>query len=770
MNKTGYFQNIADKLVKHISGFRLDEDSSNFIWLKYLEYWVRFLQKSSEFLNPEAVLDLMQYEPKPLMAIAHDLASFDKENGASLCDSESFFEERRSKKTFCGKLAADFLDSYPLGNYEETGFEIIELIKNRERFQYTKDNWRIMQKTIAKHFIPFAIEKLSKGVSRHNEALKRIEKMQKLLRLSDEETEFVLFIWLSDNDELEIHRENKCKRNPRFSNAACDLDFDALALGMPKERISEMLAETSSLVKLCIINKEFELDQDLKMHLSGQRLLSQWSDIELAPPPKIPFEELRSDRSDADMLVYLLSHHDKSRPLNILFYGLAGTGKTELAKALADYVHTPMYMIKACDDFSTSFRETLGLGDKMLRRRMRNLQLAAWQCEKDKGIILVDEADHLLNALEKGTLNMLLESIHVPIIWISNSIAHIETSTRRRFNYSMEFKSFGTEKRAKVLKSVMNTYNVPDMFDESSINKIAAEFPVTAAGYTLAIQQAVPMANLDKAYSSTITRKILEAHANLLGIRYDSNREKDTHAPAYSLDGLNIDGDINEVVEIATNYNNIWDNLDKNSKAESLNILLYGASGTGKTEFVRYLARKLNRNLVIRRASDLLDMYVGQTEKNIREAFEEAEESKAILFFDEADSFIADRQNASRNFEVSQVNELLTQLENFNGIFVAATNFDSRLDNASRRRFALKLGFNYLKSDGIEKIWKSFYPQFNCPDEIKSFEMLTPGDFNAVFSRLRYLPQHKLSKKRIASELEKEIEAKGGHANRKMGF
>ena len=770
MNKTGYFQNIANKLSNHISGFGLDEDSSNFIWLKYLEYWVRFLQKSSSFVNPEVVLELLNNETKPLMSIVHDLASIDKERGTIISAQDDYFDDRRSKKSLCGPLATEFLNNYPNGDYLSCGFEIIESIKNKEQYQYSKENWRLLQKTISRHFIPFAIEKISKAASSHNEVLKRIEKMQKLLRLSDEETEFVVFIWLSDNNELEIHREGQSKRPARFSNAAGDLDFDAIALGMSKERITDMLSENSALVKLCIINKEFELDQDLKMHLSGQRLLSQWSDIEIAPAPKIPFDELKKDNGDADMLVYLLSNHDQTRPLNILFYGLAGTGKTELAKALADYLHTPMYMVNSCNDFSTGFRETLGLGDKLLRRRMRTLQLAAWQCEKDKGIILVDEADHLLNALEKGTLNMLMESIHIPIIWISNSIAGIETSTRRRFNYSMEFKSFGSEKRAKVLKSVLNTYNVPNMFDEKSIQKIAAEFPVTAAGYTLAIQQAVPMANFDKAYSTTITRKILEAHANLLGIQCDNNRETDTHAPAYSLDGLNIDGDINEAVEIATNYNNIWDNLDKNSKAQSLNILLYGAPGTGKTEFVRFLARKLKRNLVIRRASDLLDMYVGQTEKNIREAFEEAEENKAILFFDEADSFIADRQNASRNFEVTQVNELLTQLENFNGIFVAATNFDSRLDNASRRRFALKLGFDYLKPEGIEKIWKSFYPQFNCPEEIKNFDMLAPGDFNAVFSRLRYLPQHKLSKKRIASELEKEIEAKGGHANRKMGF
>ncbi|WP_295056856.1 hypothetical protein [uncultured Fibrobacter sp.] len=114
--------------------------------------------------------------------------------------------------------------------------------------------------------------------------------------------------------------------------------------------------------------------------------------------------------------------------------------------------------------------------------------------------------------------------------------------------------------------------------------------------------------------------------------------------------------------------------------------------------------------------------------------------------------------------------ELLTQLENFNGIFVAATNFDDRLDLASRRRFALKLQFNNLKPEGIEEMWKSFFPQFACPAAIKGFDTLAPGDFNAVYSRLRYLSEKKLNAKRIAEELEKEVCIKGGHSARKMGF
>lgn len=120
-------------------------------------------------------------------------------------------------------------------------------------------------------------------------------------------------------------------------------------------------------------------------------------------------------------------------------------------------------------------------------------------------------------------------------------------------------------------------------------------------------------------------------------------------------------------------------------------------------------------------------MYVGQTEAQIAEAFDEAERTRSILFFDEADSFLRDRSGAMQGHEVSQVNEILTRMENFKGIFIAATNFDSSLDAASRRRFALKLGFGYLKPDGVREIWKVFFPSAECPASVANMSMLTSG-------------------------------------------
>jgi len=80
-------------------------------------------------------------------------------------------------------------------------------------------------------------------------------------------------------------------------------------------------------------------------------------------------------------------------------------------------------------------------------------------------------------------------------------------------------------------------------------------------------------------------------------------------------------------------------------------------------------------------------------------AFRDATESGAVLLIDEVDSFLQDRRRAARSWEVTQVNEMLTQMESFRGLFIASTNLMEELDPATMRRFDVKLRFDYLRSE-----------------------------------------------------------------------
>jgi SpoVK/Ycf46/Vps4 family AAA+-type ATPase len=147
-------------------------------------------------------------------------------------------------------------------------------------------------------------------------------------------------------------------------------------------------------------------------------------------------------------------------------------------------------------------------------------------------------------------------------------------------------------------------------------------------------------------------------------------------------------------------------------------------------------------------------MYVGESEKNIARVFRQAEADKAILFFDEIDGLLQSRENAHARWEVSQVNELLQQMENFNGVMVAATNFCKNLDPAVMRRFTFKLEFGYLDDDGVKIFFeKMFKTELSDEEfaELKTLKNLAPGDFRTVRQEMFYLGDEITNSDRIAA-------------------
>jgi SpoVK/Ycf46/Vps4 family AAA+-type ATPase len=180
-------------------------------------------------------------------------------------------------------------------------------------------------------------------------------------------------------------------------------------------------------------------------------------------------------------------------------------------------------------------------------------------------------------------------------------------------------------------------------------------------------------------------------------------------------------------------------------------ICLYGPSGTGKSAFAAWLARRLNRPLLLRAASDLLNPLVGVTEERIAGMFQEARQSRAVLLIDEADSFLRARQYARQTWEVTQVNELLVRMEQFDGILLCATNRVSDLDPAVRRRFDVKVRFWPLAAEQAEQCLRRALSEAGTwPDEGLSDEVLTRfwalgpltlGDFATIRRRAALLDQ-----------------------------
>jgi hypothetical protein len=140
-------------------------------------------------------------------------------------------------------------------------------------------------------------------------------------------------------------------------------------------------------------------------------------------------------------------------------------------------------------------------------------------------------------------------------------------------------------------------------------------------------------------------------------------------------------------------------------------LLFYGPPGTGKTATAEALAHELRRPLIVADYSKIQNPYVGMTEKNIVRVFQEARRRKAVLFWDEADAMLYDRDDAVRSWEVRDVNVILQQIERFEGVCILATNRRKNLDKALSRRISMQVEFKRPQTAAERlRIWNAMLP------------------------------------------------------------
>ena len=197
-------------------------------------------------------------------------------------------------------------------------------------------------------------------------------------------------------------------------------------------------------------------------------------------------------------------------------------------------------------------------------------------------------------------------------------------------------------------------------------------------------------------------------------------------------------------------------------------VCLYGPPGTGKTALAHHLSEVLDVPLLLKRASDLLGPYVGQTEAAIADMFRAARTEGALLLLDEADSFLRDRRRARQSWEVTQVNELLVQVEAHAGLFLAATNLVNDLDPAVFRRFAVKVRFDPLTADQRDRMLTLTLRALQLEvDEdrhaplqrgVHALAGLTPGDFAAVRRAAALVP---MAPAQVVAALGEELALRG---------
>jgi SpoVK/Ycf46/Vps4 family AAA+-type ATPase len=313
-------------------------------------------------------------------------------------------------------------------------------------------------------------------------------------------------------------------------------------------------------------------------------------------------------------------------------------------------------------------------------------------------------------------------------------------------------------------------------FNSQDLDKLVQQYQVSAGVIDLAVKKAQEMNFSSKEKFKESVILALDAHERLLAGGERKNR-KENIEKNYSLEGLNIKGNLGLLMQDLESFDAFL-RQPKQTENRNMNLLFYGPPGTGKSELARYIGNHLQREILCKRASDIMDCYVGETERNIKNAFAEAEREQAILVFDEADTFLFNREMAQRSWEVSFINEFLTRMERYQGILVCTTNRMTELDSASVRRFNYKIGFNCLKPEGnlifyrklLEPLTTTALNQ-NHENDLHTIGELAPGDFRVVRDRYAIMPQERITPKALINSLREESQMKKMHRGEKsIGF
>jgi AAA+ superfamily predicted ATPase len=150
------------------------------------------------------------------------------------------------------------------------------------------------------------------------------------------------------------------------------------------------------------------------------------------------------------------------------------------------------------------------------------------------------------------------------------------------------------------------------------------------------------------------------------------------------------------------------------NRGRGISALFSGPSGTGKTMAAEVLASDLELDLYRIDLAGVVSKYIGETEKNLRGVFDAAEQSGAILFFDEADALFGKRtevKDSHDRYANIEVNYLLQRMEDYRGLAILATNRKSALDQAFMRRLRFLVDFPFPNTDGRRDIWRKVFPQ-----------------------------------------------------------
>ena len=565
--------------------------------------------------------------------------------------------------------------------------------------------------------------------------------LQQLLDLNAVETAILAFVVLLNSEQLlddvaDTIGELTASKTIRALAVVLDLPYEAIRQALSvqgrlhrsglisvQQHYRNCLRGKLNLVSNQLADKLLVKTNDVMDLFAGTINKSEAAELSLADYPHLQHE--------LNLLIAYLKQvkSNKQQGVNIFLYGSSGTGKTQLCKSLAQEMAVQLYEI-SCEDEDGDAISATG----------RLCAYRAAQCifDSQSALLMFDEVEDVFNDTENGVgmkstaqsrkawVNRILEQNRTPTIWVSNS-DQLDPAFIRRFDMVLEIKVPPKKQRMSFILQHCHD-GLSSQYQEALANVEQLSPAILRRSYRVA--KTAQLENEQLAVQESMTRLVSNT-LKAQGLRGVKLQDSNALPKFYDLNYINCKANLTQIAN----------GIQQHGFGR---LCLYGASGTGKSAFARWLSEHLNQPLLIKRGSDLISPWVGETEQNLAKAFQEAEEQQAILLLDEVDGLLQDRRQATKSWEISQVNEFLVQMESYNGIVVATTNRFDELDQAALRRFDFKMHFDFLtyvqRFALLENVCAQLKLELNeqqVKAKLQQLDRLSAGDF-AVIVRQSY--------------------------------
>ncbi|HEX8921936.1 MAG TPA: ATP-binding protein [Pyrinomonadaceae bacterium] len=394
-----------------------------------------------------------------------------------------------------------------------------------------------------------------------------------------------------------------------------------------------------------------------------------------------------------------------ARPV-IHLYGREGSGRRSIAECVMRRTGLPLLVA----DVRKMPQAAADRAEALWRLGRESLLLRA--------AIFVEHFDDLLHEGRSGELAALLEAIQEfsPLTYLSGTKAWKMPKPAQLF---LSFECPVPSSTARVGFWKEHLQDTSHMVGDSDLVELASKFNFTdgqireviEAARSRSLWESQPAQPLTLALLNRACRSVATQDLGSLGRKLEqSHAWSDLVLPKNQLDQLS---ELTSQVKRAQLVLETWGFAQKFPYGKGVTALFEGPSGTGKTMAAGIVGAELGLDLYKIDLSFVVSKYIGETEKNLNRIFTEAQDSNAILFFDEADALFGKRsevKDAHDRYANIETAYLLQRMEDYSGIVILATNMKQHLDEAFVRRMRFIIHFPFPSDEYRQMIWEKAFP------------------------------------------------------------